>query len=81
MTKKPWLAAVLNIILSGTGYLYVGRRKVFGTLLLVGELLAFVWIFNDPAALQLLSNIWVNLSGLLWIIGLAIDAYNDAKLA
>jgi len=79
MAKKPWLAAILNIILSGLGYLYVGKRKVFGTLLLVGELLAFVWLFTDPATLQLISNIWVTLAGLLWIIGLAIDAYNDAK--
>ncbi|TFH38257.1 MAG: hypothetical protein E4G94_12575 [ANME-2 cluster archaeon] len=79
MAKKPWLAAVLNIILSGLGYLYVGKRKVFGTLILVGELLAYVWIFTDPAALQLMSNMWVILGSLLWIVGLAIDAYNDAK--
>ena len=79
MAKNPWLAAVLNIILSGLGYLYVGKRKVFGTLILVGELLAFVWIFTDPAALQLMSNMWVTLTGLLFTAGLAIDAYNDAK--
>jgi hypothetical protein len=81
MAKKPWLAAVLNIILSGTGYLYVGKRKVFGTLLLVGELLGLIWVFTDPIALQLVTNVWVNLAGLLWIIAIAIDAYNDAKLA
>jgi len=33
MVKKPWLAAVLNIIFSGLGYIYVGKRKLFGALL------------------------------------------------
>jgi len=81
MVKKPWLAAVLNIILSGLGYIYVGKRKLFGALLLVGELLTFVWIFTDPAALSLATNVWANLAGILWIAALAIDAYRDAKEA
>ena len=81
MTKKPWLAALLNIILSGTGYLYVGKRKLFGFLLLLGEFLAVVWIFTDfSVALELMSNVWLNMAGLLWITALAVDAYNDAKL-
>ena len=77
--KKPWLAALLNIILTGLGYLYIGKRKLFGSLLLTGELLAIIWLFINPSILQLLDNVWVYFISLPWIIGFAIDAYNEAK--
>ncbi len=79
MAKKPWLAALLNVIFSGLGYLYVGKRKLFGVLLILSEILAFVWLFTDPVAWQVMENVWIALTGILFVIGLAIDAYNDAK--
>lgn len=33
--KKPWLAAVLNFLFYGVGYIYVGRRVLFGVVLLI----------------------------------------------
>ena len=26
--KKPWLAALLNFVLWGLGYLYVGKKRI-----------------------------------------------------
>jgi len=79
MAKKPWLAALLNVIWSGLGYLYVGKRKLFGVLLILSEILACVWLFTDPVAWQVMENIWVGLAAIPFVIGLAVDAYNDAK--
>ncbi len=80
MTKKPWLAALLNIIIAGLGYIYVGKRILFGVLLIIMEILAYIWYFIDSStALTLLSSPLVLLSGLIFIIAIAIDAYKDAK--
>jgi hypothetical protein len=42
LAKNPWIAAVLNFMLYGLGYVYVGKRKVFGWILLLGHLVSFV---------------------------------------
>jgi uncharacterized membrane-anchored protein YitT (DUF2179 family) len=78
MNKKPWLAALLNIILNGLGYLYVGKRKVFGTLLLISQIIIYLWMYTDPSILDTWYT-WVYIIGFLWTLALAIDAYNDAK--
>ncbi|PIP55871.1 MAG: hypothetical protein CO183_01780 [Candidatus Zambryskibacteria bacterium CG_4_9_14_3_um_filter_42_9] len=80
MTKEPWLAAVLNIILGGLGYLYVGKRKLFGGMILAGELFIYVWLFTEPNVRSLLTlNMWAVIGNLLWLAALGMDAYNDAK--
>lgn len=79
-TKKPWLAAVLNVLLLGLGYLYVGKRKLFGALLLVADLLISVWTFHEPETLQLMiSNAWVVSGSILMVVAFAMDAYHDAE--
>jgi hypothetical protein len=30
MSKNPWIAGLLNFIFMGAGYLYAGKRRVFG---------------------------------------------------
>jgi hypothetical protein len=79
-TKKPWLAALLNIIFLGLGYVYVGKRKLFGALLLVSDFLISFWTFHEPETFKLVqSNAWVMTGGILIVIALAIDGYMDAK--
>jgi len=77
--KKPWLAALLNIIVLGLGYIYVGNRKLFGTLLIISDIISYIWLFTDPMALKLVETVWANLAGIFLLIGLAIDAYKNAK--
>jgi hypothetical protein len=79
-SKKPWLAALLNVLLSGTGYLYIGKRKILGFTLSAGELISIVGLISEPELIQKFTvNIWFNISAIILIIGLAIDAYNEAK--
>jgi uncharacterized membrane-anchored protein YitT (DUF2179 family) len=79
--KIPWLAAVLNILLAGLGYLYIGKRKTFGILLIIAEVFNFVWIFTNPAVLAMFRNIWITVAGVLYTLAFAIDAYLLAKEA
>jgi len=79
MTKNSWLAALLNVLWSGAGYLYVGKRKTLGVLLILSGLFSLIWVFTDPIASQLKLNVWSILASLSFLVGLAIDAYNEAK--
>ena len=85
--KEPGIAAVLNII-PGLGYLYVGTRKTFAILLLVGLLLTVISYF-DPATSEYITestemevSIFA-LGGLVAMILFAaafiVDAYQEAK--
>lgn len=52
MNKKPWLAVILNVLLTGLGYIYAGKRKLFGVMLLVGELAAIAWALKRAGAVR-----------------------------
>jgi len=39
--KNPWVAAVLNFLLPGLGYVYVGKRVGFGTGLLLSSIFLY----------------------------------------
>ena len=78
--KKPWIAALLNLIFFGAGYIYNGKRVGLGAGLLVA------W------GLMRAGEIPIYLTGLVfdkWLIMfcgivvlqicLAADAFNEAK--
>ncbi|OGI71102.1 hypothetical protein A3B84_03015 [Candidatus Nomurabacteria bacterium RIFCSPHIGHO2_02_FULL_35_13] len=76
--KKPWLACVLNIVLPGVGYIYVGNRVVFGILLFISNLI--VW--TSSVSLSEFSNSAIGImviSGIVMIIAFAYDGYKDAQ--
>lgn len=80
MKKKPWLAAVLNILLSGLGYVYVGKRILFGVLLIIGEVFSYIFYFTDRAlATRMLSNPYLIFSGVALLVAIAYDGYQNAK--
>ncbi len=73
--KNPWIAAILNFILWGLGYLYNGKKIALGVLLLIGDLiLNFATLYWST--LTLLSAV---IPFLLISIGLAYDGYKEAK--
>jgi len=75
--KSAGLAAFLNVILPGIGYLYLGKRKTFGIVVLIGYALGWLSTFifgavEDADALYYFSN-------LLLIVAFGIDGYSQAK--
>ena len=84
---SPWIPAVANFFLPGTGYILLGKKPVFAWLLIVGCILWVIWCFTDPLwnfwlwptqgisskiTLGLIATIIVNLA-------FAYDAYQLAK--
>jgi hypothetical protein len=78
MKKNPWLAVLLNVVVTGAGYLYLGKRTTFGVLLIISEFLAYVWMFSDPAAKPLFSNNGIMIVGITFLAAFAVDTYQEA---
>jgi hypothetical protein len=79
MNKKPWLAAILNLLFGG-GYIYNGRRVGLGVALVV----AWILIRYGEITIYLTGLVphqWLVLFlGLVVLmISLAWDAYREAK--
>ena len=78
--KNPWIAAILNLLFFGAGYIYNGKRILFGSGLLTGW--ALVRAGEIPIYLtNLVFDKWVILfAGIAVLqISFAIDAYKEAK--
>ncbi len=77
--KNPWMAVVLNVVLTGSGYLYLGKRKLFGILVLLSSIVGYVGAYNihfenlsSPELILLL------VSGILYWAAFGFDAYKEA---
>lgn len=79
MFKQPLVAAVLNAILPGVAYLYLGDRKLFGGMVLIATLLSYFWLFTDPNAQSLFSGALINIATVFLTLAFAVDAYREAK--
>ena len=78
--KKPWIAAILNLLLFGAGYVYNGKRVGLGVALIVAWVL--IRIGEIPIYLTgLVFNYWLILFfGIVTLqISFATDAYKEAK--
>lgn len=80
--KSPWIAAFLNFVIWGSGYIYLKHRIFLGTGLLLVMLFNFAILISIPNEIILssselffiwLSFIWVALSVLF-----AVDVYREA---
>ena len=75
--KKPWLAALLNLIWMGLGYIYI-KKSFLGLLFMLADIFLFF-----PGYLVGLGEIIIDyrISWAIWIIRIAItyDAYHIAK--
>ncbi len=80
--KKPWLAAILNIILTGLGYIYNGKRMSFGILMVISTLLIYGSSSEGEKLFQVFSIETIIIAVASWIImviAFAYDAYKDAQ--
>lgn len=72
--KKPWLAAVLNFFFYGVGYLYVGKRVLFGILLLIVGIVETVYWFST-----LIMPPEIIATSIIGSIAFAYDGHRDAQ--
>ncbi len=83
MKKNPWIAAVLNFLFCGAGYLYLGRRMGPALLMTVGGTVVQVLeISQSPIFRTPMWDLWpFFIGGLVTLkIGLAIDGYQEASI-
>jgi hypothetical protein len=80
MKKNPWIAAILNFLLYGAGYVYIGKNKGFGLALILA------WIVLRTADIRYylhstsLENWFILMAGLAILqFTFAIDGYRQAK--
>lgn len=81
MNNKPWLAAILNLVLPGLGYIYAGKRMLFGSAVLLYYLAIYYTAFFLPSTTvdEPLTTIekLTALMFLLLSIAFSYDAYRD----
>jgi hypothetical protein len=82
--KSPFLAAFLNFFFFGAGTAYVGRRVGFGLAAMLGGTAVQVCeIYVSPPVTNAIPSVWPFFFGglVLLKIALAVDGWNEAKLA
>ncbi len=80
-TKNPWIAAVLNLLVWGLGYLYVGKpkRTLFSVGLVITALLSYVAFYSLDAASQMKLGTAELIGSIVISVTFAWDAYQDVK--
>ncbi|MFQ5801016.1 MAG: hypothetical protein ACE5HH_04780 [Candidatus Hydrothermarchaeales archaeon] len=78
--KNPWIAALLNFLFYGAGYLYVGKRKILGWgLVLVALIMLFETVARPMSHLgDPLGTHSVSMTALAVV--LAYDGYKTASM-
>lgn len=80
--KRPWLAALLNIFIWGTGYFYVKRRRILGTILLLVQIFILGgYIFRMSTIAGAFEGVSVSFLTMIVGIYLGVDAYRLARQA
>jgi len=78
--KKPWVAAILNLLFFGAGYIYNGKRIGFGFGLIAG------WLLIRCGEIPIYLTNLVFYKWLIMFVGIvclqlsfAIDGFKEAK--
>ena len=74
--RNAWLAAILNFIVPGIGYIYAGKRLVFAWAILVSMVLLGIYAYDKPF---LLKDWLFNLTTIILSLAFAYDAYKEVK--
>jgi len=78
--KRPWLAALLNMFLWGTGYFYVKRKRLLGALLLLIQVFVIGgYAINQGSWKNIFEGVSYSFLTILVAIYLGIDAYRLAR--
>ena len=80
MNKKPWVAAILNLIFFGAGYIYNGKRVGLGIALTIAVFFVRYGEINIFLTHLVGSYYYYLMVGITIIqISFAVDAYKEAK--
>lgn len=93
--KNPWVAALLNFLFIGLGYVYNGKRAKFGWLIFIAVIALFLSVFTvqetytdtytpsvEPSSYEEFRTAWFSelLGYFIWLIPIAF-AYDAYKEA
>ena len=82
-SKRGIIAAVLNILVTGLGYVYLKKRIEFGALLIISEIGAVLWVLSNPGINDLTATATgqplLVISTIAFLGALAYDAYREAE--
>lgn len=78
MKENPWVAALLNFLLMGLGYVYNGRKVALGACLTVGAVALF---YVEASLKNFEPKLYVVMLAALFLVksALAFDAYLEAR--
>ncbi|MEM2954871.1 MAG: hypothetical protein QW625_02910 [Candidatus Nanoarchaeia archaeon] len=81
--KSPWLAAFLNFVFWGSGYVYIKHRMVLGIGLMLITIFNLLILLTIPYII-LLSNtelffVWLSFLWFAMSLLFAFDVYKEAK--
>ena len=79
MGKNPTIAAILNFFLSGAGYLYLGKKRAFGSLVLLGSIAAWIHYYLAPPPQNWYDFSILDVGYFIFGVGFAYDAYTLAR--
>ncbi len=82
-SPKPWVAAVLNFLIWGAGYIYNRKRAGFGTFLSIGYILSIASLLFAPESVIADDGpLYITLSTLAYLLisaAFAMDAYKENR--
>ena len=77
--KRPWLAALLNFLIWGLGYFYVGRRRVRGIILFMIQLFIIgAFSLNQNDLKTVFESLSYSFLTIIVSLYLSFDAYRLA---
>lgn len=82
-TKSPWVAAFLNFVIWGSGYLYINHRKVLGAGLLLVMFFNVSILLTIPDVIILSSSelffLWISFFWVALSVLFAVDVYRETQ--
>jgi hypothetical protein len=81
--KSPWIAAFLNFVFWGSGYVYIKHRMILGIGLVFVYILNFLILLSLPDVILLRSSelffIWLSFIWFAMSILFALDVYKETE--
>ena len=81
--KSPWMAAFLNFVFWGAGYVYIRHRMILGIGLVFVYVMNFLILLSLPESMLLRSSelffVWLSFIWIAMSILFALDVYKETQ--
>ncbi len=74
--RSPGIAAALNFLIPGIGYIYAQKRERFGWIVLAATVISGIYSFNKP---DLLTDFTFMVGSIVLSAAFAYDVYSEMK--